>query len=103
MYQSLSGRKVEIGTIHSVKGETHDATLVLETKNHNYDIQILSGRLSLTETGKMKGIRQPKFARQLYVAASRPRRLLCVAAHQDRISTEIRNGLEQNGWQIQLV
>ena len=103
IYRSASGREIEVGTIHSVKGETHDATLVLETKNRQYDLEKLSGRLAFTESGNISGIQKEKFARQLYVAASRPRRLLCMAAHQDRIQPEVRTQLEQHGWRIQLV
>lgn len=103
IYRSASGREVEVGTIHSVKGETHDATLVLETKNHQYDLEKLSGRLAFTETGAISGTQKQKFARQLYVATSRPRRLLCMAAHQDRIQPDVRAQLEQRGWIIQLV
>lgn len=103
IYRSASGREIEIGTIHSVKGETHDATLILETKNHQYDLETLSRRLAFTENGAISGTRKQKFARQLYVAASRPRRLLCMAAHQDRIQPDVRTQLEQQGWIIQLV
>lgn len=103
IYRSASGREIEIGTIHSVKGETHDATLVLETKNRQYDLERLSGRLAFTENGAISGTQKQKFARQLYVAASRPRRLLCMSAHQDRIQPDVRAQLEQRGWIIQLV
>lgn len=103
IYRSASGREIEVGTIHSVKGETHDATLVLETKNRQYDLEKLSGRLAFTESGAISGTQKKKFARQLYVAASRPRRLLCMAAHQDRIQPDVRTQLEQQGWIIQLV
>jgi len=103
IYRSASGREIEIGTIHSVKGETHDATLVLETKNHQFDLESLAGRLALMENGLISGTRKQKFARQLYVAASRPRRLLCMAAHQDRVQPDVRTQLEQHGWIVQLV
>lgn len=103
IYRSASGREIEVGTIHSVKGETHDATLVLETRNHQYDLETLSGRLAFMENGAISGKRKQQFARQLYVAASRPRRLLCMAAHQDRIQPDVMAQLEQCGWIIQLV
>lgn len=103
IYRSASGREIEIGTIHSVKGETHDATLVLETKYHQYDLETLSGRLAFIENGTISGARKQKFARQMYVAASRPRRLLCLAAHHDRIQPDVRARLEQHGWITQLV
>lgn len=103
VYRSASGREIEVGTIHSVKGETHDATLVLETKNHQFDLEKLSGRLAFTESGAISGTQKKKFARQLYVAASRPRRLLCMAAHQDRIRPDVRTQLERQGWIIRPV
>ena len=103
IYRSASGREIEVGTIHSVKGETHVATLVLETKNRQYDLDKLSGRLAFTENGAISGTQKQKFARQLYVAASRPCRLLCMAAHQERIQPDVRTQLEQHGWIIQLV
>ncbi|WP_338352833.1 UvrD-helicase domain-containing protein [Thalassolituus oleivorans] len=103
VYRSASGREIQVGTIHSVKGETHDATLVLETKNHQYDLEKLSRRLAFMESQTISGKMNQKFARQVYVAASRPRRLLCMAAHQDRISPVVRTQLMQHGWMIQLV
>lgn len=103
IYRSAAGREIEVGTIHSVKGETHEATLILETKNHQFDLEMLSGRLAFTESGAISGMRKQKFARQVYVAASRPRRLLCMAAHQDRIQPEVRAQLERQGWIVQLV
>src|SRR5690606_36409827 len=33
-FRSKYGFDIEVSTIHGVKGETHDATLVLETKFH---------------------------------------------------------------------
>ncbi|RUO77884.1 UvrD-helicase domain-containing protein [Idiomarina seosinensis] len=103
IYRASSGREVEVSTIHSVKGETHDATLVLETKNHQFDLGVLVNRLSLTESSKLKGVRKIKFARQVYVAASRPRKLLCMAIHQNHVQSKHREALETNGWRIQLL
>lgn len=39
-----------------------------------------------------------KFSRQLYVAASRPLHLLCLAIHEDRISQPQRDALINLGW-----
>ncbi|MEH6467447.1 MAG: hypothetical protein V7722_07425, partial [Porticoccus sp.] len=94
---------VEVGTIHSVKGETHDATLVLETKNHQFDIAVLVNNISLKDSGKITAVRKSKFARLLYVAASRPKTLLCFAAHQERINNDQRQALQANGWRVALV
>jgi superfamily I DNA/RNA helicase len=103
LYQSSTGREVKVGTIHSVKGESHDATLVLETKNHQFDIKTLANNISLNETSKIKTKRKSKFARLLYVAASRPKTLLCFAAHQNHINSDQREALKANGWKIKLL
>jgi hypothetical protein len=100
IFQATNGREIEVGTIHSVKGETHDATLVLETKNHQYDVEQLLEHIALSDTHRITAIRKSKFARQLYVAASRPRNLLCLAVHEDHISQAKRTVLEDIGWKI---
>jgi len=35
-YQCDNGLEIEVSTIHGVKGQTHDATLILETKYRSY-------------------------------------------------------------------
>lgn len=77
----IRGRRIQIDTVHGVKGETHDATLYLETeKNQGSDI----GRILC-----FYGIGQPgtsslyDYSRKLaYVGMSRPRKLLCVAVQE---------------------
>ena len=75
---------IEIATVHSVKGETHASTLYLETF---YNRQHESERLS----DQFKGITYVgtdddtlKSLRVIYVGASRPRYLLCVAIQKNR-------------------
>ena len=70
---------IEVATVHSVKGETHAATLYLETF---YDRHHESDRLS----EQFKGIAYTRAdkkvlssLRVIYVGMSRPRYLLCVA------------------------
>lgn len=42
IYKCSNGLEIEVATIHAVKGETHDATLILETKfNYFYDLKSL--------------------------------------------------------------
>jgi hypothetical protein len=84
--------KIKIGTIHSVKGETHMATLLLENENHSkfessYFFNDNSGNLFCGEKYK-----RPKSFIQLegrlkttYVAMSRPTHLLCVAMSRDKV------------------
>ena len=71
--------KLEINTIHGVKGETHLATLYLDTFWYKYDIsdylfELLSSKL--TDEQK-KGIQNTQRNRNIFVGASRARHLLC--------------------------
>ncbi|KAA6344158.1 hypothetical protein EZS27_008207, partial [termite gut metagenome] len=72
LYTPLKHIKVEIDTIHGVKGETHDATLVLETQNKYKDITFSLKTNTINPT-------KIKFRKQLYVATTRAKSLLCVA------------------------
>lgn len=74
----IRGRLIQFSTVHKVKGETHDATLYLETvNNRKSDLQ----RVIPYFTGTTPGSGQiDNYSRKIvYVGLSRPRRLLCVA------------------------
>ncbi len=86
MYLCESGREIEVGTIHSVKGETHDATLILETKYYQDDVNQMLPYIIDATKGQPTTDRKKSFMRKLYVAGSRPRHLLCMAMHKDNIS-----------------
>lgn len=94
------GFSIQLSTIHAVKGETHDATLIMETKYHEYDIGKLLNYIAGINTSKITGKRKIKFSRELYVAASRPRHLLCFAIHTDRIEASQKEALVALGWKV---
>lgn len=75
---AVSGRKIVVDTIHAVKGETHDATLYLETEyNKKSDLERI---LPFFGAGTMRNNKLVDRSRKLaYVGMSRPRKLLCVA------------------------
>tara|TARA_B110000503_G_C7040826_1_gene368140 strand:+ start:84 stop:539 length:456 start_codon:yes stop_codon:yes gene_type:complete len=114
MIRHPDGFRVELSTIHGVKGETHDATLVLETKYHCFDLKemlsYLTGDLPNQEHPNVKLRGNPhhsavfkpnkKFMRQLYVAMSRPKHLLCLALHANHITPEQRASLDAAGWRV---
>jgi len=75
---------IRVGSIHSVKGETHTATLVLETfwygtkKRHN--LELLLPWLNGDKSGDASTGKQQKVRLKLhYVAMTRPTHLLCLA------------------------
>lgn len=75
---STRGRRIEFNTIHGVKGETHDATLYLETDRQG--ASDLNRILPYYGVGKFGRSNLFDYSRKLaYVAMSRPKKLLCVA------------------------
>ena len=110
--QHPAGFTAEISTIHGVKGETHDATLILETRNHICDLGVMLPYLTRarptedcpnSNLGKDAKSRRAnkQFMRQLYVAMSRPKHLLCFAVHGKRIEEEQELALKELGWRIE--
>lgn len=98
MVKHPDGFDIHLSTIHGVKGETHDATLVMETRFHNYDIGQLLNHIAALDVTRVIQKLKIKFSRQLYVAVSRPRHLLCIAIHEERISQPQRDALINLGW-----
>ena len=78
------GIEIEVATVHAVKGETHAATLYLETFfNKYYESERLKEQFKGiaymgTDNDTLKSLRV------IYVGMSRPRYLLCVAIQKDR-------------------
>ena len=74
----IRGRRIEFDTIHRVKGETHDATLYLETDRQG--ASDLNRILPYYGIGKLGSSNLFDYSRKLaYVGMSRPKKLLCVA------------------------
>lgn len=92
----IRGRKISVSTIHKVKGETHDATLYLETVyNRKSDIERVIPYYNATTPGKAK---IDNYSRKcVYVGFSRPRKLLCVAMREE---TYISAGDAFSGWNV---
>jgi DNA helicase II / ATP-dependent DNA helicase PcrA len=89
---------VEIGTIHSAKGETHAATLYLETYYQGkYESESIADQLKGKTYTPPKGKKDTYIKETLkmaYVGMSRPKYLLCLAIHKDRFLSnyDIQNG-----------
>jgi ATP-dependent DNA helicase UvrD/PcrA len=104
---SQGGRQVnvQIGTVASMKSETHLATLVLESFGWP------ARRFDLKEAMPVVAglaVRDPKMTenqlalfRNLYVGMSRPTSFLCVAVNENRISDDCKNALLAQGWVIE--
>ena len=90
---------IELGTIHSVKGETHFATLLLDTyyrkRNVAGFVDLLCGR-----SRKRDGSGDIHRRRCNYVALTRSRALVCVAIPNDYIDSSCEKALADYGWNV---
>lgn len=93
---------VRIGTVASVKGQTHDATLVLDTDYRQMKAvqKALQRALAVHSTGKSPGVEEAMLLANVYVGATRPRRLLGLALAKGALTPADRNSALARGWQI---
>jgi DNA helicase-2/ATP-dependent DNA helicase PcrA len=96
-----NGTVIDVGTVHSVKGETHLATLYLETKYQKDSdasrlIEFLKGN---RPKGQMKKAHHQQNLKIAHVAFSRPTHLLVFACRASNI-TGHEDDLKCNGWVI---
>jgi len=101
---------IKVGSIHSVKGQTHTATLVLETAwngcNLEHIIPWLSGESSGKPT-KKSAARDITRLKTHYVAMTRPSHLLCLAlpkrtlcGKDGQVDATLINKLQGRSWNI---
>lgn len=104
MYKDdASGRSVELqfGSIHSSKGRTHLATLILETKYYEYNLSSILPWLA-GKKGKL-GQRNKQRLKCQYVAMTRAKGLICLAMLEDNVSSEMQKELIEFGWNIEAI
>ncbi|UUO22398.1 ATP-dependent helicase [Colwellia sp. M166] len=102
----VDGSPIDIyfSKIHKAKGETHTATLILETYNRTYDLHqllpLLKGKRQKSAIAKKK---------VLYVGMTRPTHLLCFAIHRSftnsanslvKLSDQDLDQIRENGYKV---
>lgn len=96
---------VEIGSIASMKGETHLATLVLESfgwPSRRFDLKLAMPVLAGVEARDDRMTdHQLALFRNLYVGMSRPTSFLCISANESRVTDDCRKGLVAQGWVVE--
>lgn len=107
---SNQGRSLEfgLGTVAGMKGETHAASLVLEScggPSKKFDVALGLEYIAGMAAKKLEKLPKTQQAqmRNLYVAMSRPTTLLCLAANESRVPQSIRDALVNKGWHIDIV
>lgn len=102
--------RIKLGSIHSVKGETHTATLVLDSFFYGHHLSELkpwllgekSGGSRTNNKGKViwEGSRILGRLKLHYVAMTRPTHLLCLAMRKDAFGEGELETLAGRGWTI---
>ncbi|KYZ65866.1 MULTISPECIES: UvrD-helicase domain-containing protein [Bacillus] len=92
---------VSLDTVHNVKGETHTATLYLETYFKQYDLMRIQEYLKKKHTSP-KGKELPAALSVAYVGLTRPTHLLCLAMRQKTIDGH-EEDFKKAGWQIRYI
>jgi DNA helicase-2/ATP-dependent DNA helicase PcrA len=93
------GLEIEITSVHAVKGQTHCATLYLESC---YQGKHESERLSTQFLGNSFNdtkVHHKSSTKMAYVGFTRPTDLLCIAIHKDRFNV-LHNTINTNMWEI---
>lgn len=99
--------KIEITTVHAVKGQTHTATLYMETHYQAktdggcYESERLSKQISQQNHPDLSKIKTytKQSLKMIYVGFSRPTHLLCFAVHKDRFDANI-SDLNTGVWEV---
>lgn len=93
--------ELEFGSIHSVKGRTHLATLVLETYTKAHNMKAILKYLC-NKPPKSIGANHSRLKCQ-YVAMSRAKALLCLAIPIEFVDEKIKKRLEDVGWALKII
>lgn len=96
---------INIGTVHSAKGQTHCATMYVETSYYSYETQkpkitdallLIDHRFDLADNREIRG---KEALKMMYVGFSRPTHLLCFACLKENVSDNI-NNFRISGWEV---
>jgi DNA helicase II / ATP-dependent DNA helicase PcrA len=94
--------RIKVGSIHSVKGETHLATLVMDTHYYGSHLVRIKDWLVGRNSGAPRrgGENVLRSLKQHYVAMTRPSHLLCVAMRQGDLTPEELQSIRARHWLI---
>jgi hypothetical protein len=100
--------EIEITSVHAVKGQTHCATLYLESyfqqdgrgaNAKSYESQRLQNQFLGTQIQSNIGDRVKQSTKMAYFGFSRPTDLLCVAVHKDRFDNFL-SEIDREVWEV---
>lgn len=100
--------KIEITSVHAVKGQTHDATLYLESyfnqdgngiNAKSYESQRLANQFLGEPLESTTTERNKQSIKMAYVGFSRATQLLCIAIHKDRFDQYL-SSIDRTLWEV---
>lgn len=107
---------ITIGSVHSVKGQTHCATMYVETSFNGYETEHLIKKRNPTKRNPNNMFPSPLFQeihqfqgqvtrisamRMIYVGFSRPTHLLCYAVFKENWTDNMIARMKGLGWKIE--
>ncbi len=102
---------IEITSVHAVKGQTHEATLYLESyfnqdgnglNAKSYESQRLANQFLGQSIESTTTERNKQSTKMAYVGFSRATQLLCVAIHEDRFNQYL-SSINKDHWEVKKV
>jgi hypothetical protein len=90
---------LRVGTVAAVKGQTHDATLVLETNEHQV-LDVAEALSMAFGTTKAIGVYRVRAVKNIFVGATRPRYALGLAVRREGVSEELQARIVDAGWEV---
>lgn len=92
----FDGISIEIDTVHGVKGQTHCATLYMETFVNKYTVENIINYF-IGKSKKKPGSQIQEHLKIACVAMTRPRKLLCVTMKEE-VYEKHKEALQLKGW-----
>lgn len=92
--------RIRLGSVHSVKGETHTGVLLLETFNRTYVMKAIKKWLLGNSGTEIQRNAQSTKLKVHYVAMTRPTHLLCLALPDKSFTAQEIQTLSGRGWRV---
>jgi hypothetical protein len=108
-YARIAGVNVRLGSVHSVKGITADAVMMVETEvyrgpareQRTMDLaSVLPHAFGLEARDFTQNEAALSAATNVFVAVTRPRDLLALAVRDDAVGDDLRAAAADQGWQV---
>jgi hypothetical protein len=105
VHQSAAGPlPIRFETVHAIKGETHLATLLVETfSNKAHDLKSLVPVLTGAVHGSALAPAKLNCCMCAFVAITRPTELVCLAMPSDHVPAADVAKIQARGWIVELI